>query len=323
MKRIKIKISPENAGLKIDKAILATGVEMSRKELRRILDKGGIECNGKKVFVASLAVKAGDHILIHYHESLSAKDKEWGPLTKKEVLYWDQNLLAVNKAPGLNSVPTSSGQGTYVKKLLQPLLEKRELDPSKIYPCHRLDKETSGVFLLALNKEMLEWMKKQFQTFRVRKTYYAIVYGIPHRKKWETKLKLSDIEKKSGKVRVLEEGGHSSSTVFQLIAFSKRHNLSLLRVQPKTGRSHQIRVHLHHEALPVVGDKKYYLTQKQLEASLEELSFLHHYLHASSVECLSKDKSIIKIKAPFPQSFEDFLRKSQMEYIVKDPFLFG
>ncbi len=316
MKLIKVVVDYTSEGLNIDKAILASGVDLSRKEIRRTLDKGGILCNGKRVFVASHKVKRGDQITLTYHPALSKKETSVATLTEKDILYCDNTLLAVNKAPGIASVETAHSKTPYVKKLLIPFLQSKNIDPQIVEACHRLDKETSGVLLFGIGQDNAKSIMDQFRAHTIRKTYHALCFGIPKTSKWEMNCHLSGIDKKTGKVSIVRSGGYSSSSSFELIAHSKKYNVSLVRVTPKTGRSHQIRIHLLHSQLPIIGDKKYSLAKiPSLPPTLAELSFEHHFLHASSIEFLTPTGKHSNIKAPLPRLFESFIKKSQMEFL--------
>lgn len=323
MKIINITIDARAAGLKIDKAILECDVELARKEIRRILDKGGIYCNGKRVFVASLTVKKGDKVTIQYHPSLSKKETVV-EIKETDILYNKHNVVAVNKAPGIASVPTVSEHTIFMKKLLSPLLQKQGIDTTQLTECHRLDKETSGALLFALDKEKANFIMEQFKNHGVKKVYHALCYGIPKASKWEVNCHLSAIDKRTGMVKIVRAGGYSSFSAFQVIAVSKKHNVSLIRIAPRTGRSHQIRVHLLHSQHPIIGDKKYALPRAQaLHPSLAELSFQHHFLHASTIEFLPHEgEKRVEIQAPLPPLFHSFVKKSQMDFLVKDPMFF-
>jgi 23S rRNA pseudouridine1911/1915/1917 synthase len=320
MKLIKIIVNASQSGLNIDKAIMESGIELSRKEVRRILDKGGIQCNGKRVFVASHTVKRGDQITLTIHSTLSAKEKEWAPLKNEDVLYDKHGIIAINKPPGLASVPTGSSQTPYAKKLLAPLLKAKGLNPEELTACHRLDKETSGILLFALGETKAQWIMEQFKNHTIEKVYHALCYGIPTSKMWEIQCQLSSIDKRTGMVKIVKSGGYSSSSSFQLIAVSKKHNLSLIRIKPKTGRSHQIRVHLLHSKLPIIGDKKYTLHNlKPLHPSLAELSFQHHFLHASALSFTpAEGEPRVELHAPLTPLFDSFIKRSHMEFFGKD-----
>lgn len=324
MKLIKVTVDAKAAGMKIDKAILACGVDLPRKEIRRILDKGGITCNGKRVFVASQTVKHGDKITLTYHPALSSKEKVQASLKEEDILYWKHDVLAVNKAPGIASVPTVSNQTPYVKKLLLPLVTQKGINPETLTACHRLDKETSGVLLFAFGQDKAHWIMEQFKKHEVQKVYYALCYGIPKTKHWTVDCHLSGIDKKTGMVKIVRSGGYSSFSSFQVIAVSKAHHLSLVRIEPRTGRSHQIRVHLLHSQHPIVGDKKYILSHiRSLPPSLAEMSLHHHFLHAASLEFSpDKEQKRVTLTAPFPSLFHSFIKKSQMDFLIQDPLFF-
>lgn len=312
MKQLNVNIDEKGDGLNIDKAILASGVNASRRLIRRLLDSGGIKVNGKQVRMASRKVRRGDLITLSFHEETKASKPP--SLSPRDILFRQDDLIAINKAPLVSSTPTRSEKSPHAKGLLAPLLASMNLASEHLSVCHRLDKETSGVLLFALSQMRADWIMRQFRERKVRKVYYAIVYGKPKHKKWELRCFLSGIDKATGSVKPVKSGGYDSLTRFERVASDERHNVSLIRALPETGRSHQIRVHLLMSGFPIVGDKRYYLDkQPVLPPALHELTFKHHFLHAYSLTFQPTDGvNPVTVTADAPELFVHFLEKTEM-----------
>ena len=197
-----------------------------------------------------------------------------------KIIFQDKNIIAVEKPTGL---AVHSGVGTEEKTLVDFLLEKfPELknvgDDPKLRPgiVHRLDKETSGVMIVARNQKTFEYLKNLFKDRKIEKKYLALVHGTLKEKEGKIEGEMGrskrDFRKQSfvrGKINVRKE--RYSLTYYRVKKeFDDR---SLLEVFPKTGRTHQIRVHLHSIGHPIVGDKKY--TFKEYKKKSAERMFLH------------------------------------------------
>lgn len=187
------------------------------------------------------------------------------PATKEfweiPVLYEDDQLLALGKPAGLLTSPDRyDANRPNLMKLLHAGIERgtfwaksRGLD--YLMNAHRLDFETSGAILLAKNRATLVALANLFGAEKPVKEYVALVHGAPVRPVFEVNAKLAPHPLKVGLVRVDEKSGKKSCTHFQLLERYSNH--SLLNCQPLTGRTHQIRVHLRHAGLPIVGDELY------------------------------------------------------------------
>jgi 23S rRNA-/tRNA-specific pseudouridylate synthase len=150
----------------------------------------------------------------------------------------------------------------------------------------------------------------------VRKTYLALCYGIAKSKSFTERAYLSEIDKKSGDVKVVRSGGRTAVTHFRVLSESKELGVSLVACYPETGRSHQIRVHLQLNGLPIIGDKRYAGPSKRpLPPELAELSSLHHFLHAYSLQFAptAGDKQVV-VKAPIPPRFIGFINASGLVF---------
>lgn len=226
-----------------------------------------------------------------------------------EIIYQDENLAAVNKPAGLLIHKTAAAGGENEKTLVDWLVKKfPEIkavgDDPKIRPgiVHRLDKDTSGVIVVAKNQKYFDYLKNLFQGRGVKKTYLALVWGEPKTKSGTINKAIS---LKAGTTkRTVHEGKMEKEAVteYRVIKSFKEKGgkgegeeeiFSLLEVCPQTGRTHQIRVHLASIGHPIVGDSLY--GKKENPFGLER-----QFLHAGSLEFGLASGSRIKLEADLP-----------------------
>lgn len=217
-----------------------------------------------------------------------------------EILYEDKDLLVINKPAGMMVHSTDCQLPTVVDWLLKNYPEIKNVgDDPEARPgiVHRLDKDTSGVMIAARNQKAFDYLKKLFQEHKIKKTYIALVWG-------KVTPKSGIIEKpiglKSGTIkrttylksaRMIKE----AKTAYKVLKFIKLkdQDFTLLEVEPLTGRTHQIRVHLASISHPVVGDKLY--------GKSKVLKLDRQFLHAASVEFTLPTGGRIKIAADLPE----------------------
>jgi RluA family pseudouridine synthase len=196
---------------------------------------------------------------------MSAVIKLSSPATREywepAVLFEDEHLLALDKPAGLLVSPDRyDAQRPNLMKLLHAGIERgtpwaRERGLTYLMNAHRLDFETSGVILLAKTKPVLVALANLFGAEKPAKTYLALVHGRPVKPAFEITAKLAPHPVKIGLIRVDEKNGKRSKTSVELVEAFRAN--SLLKCMPATGRTHQIRVHLRHAGLPIVGDTLY------------------------------------------------------------------
>ncbi|MEK7566098.1 MAG: RluA family pseudouridine synthase, partial [Patescibacteria group bacterium] len=254
---------------------------------------------------------------------------------KIEILYQDKNLIAINKPAGLLVHPTAtSTEKTLSDWLVKKYPEIKNVgDDPKNRPgiVHRLDKDTSGIIIVPRNQKYFEYLKKLFQERKIKKTYLALVWG-------EVKNKKGVIEKpislKPGTTKRTVFKGKMEKpaiTEYEVLKFfdpyksvihsHKSTTFSLLKVIPKTGRTHQIRVHLASIGHPIVGDslygpKKPVLSPSGLRPSgSNDLSkgvpfkLNRQFLHAKSLEFNLSENRRIKIEAGLPKELQKIVDK--------------
>ena len=208
------------------------------------------------------------------------------------VLFENADLLVINKPAGLVCHPTKNGPTSSLIGRLRLYLG----DDAEAHMINRLDRETSGLVLVAKRKEGAGFLRKLWERREVAKTYFAIVHGHPEESEFSVNAPLGDDEASPVYVKdCVREDGAPSETHFVVVErfFENQTPFSLMKVAPRTGRKHQIRIHLSHAGFPLVGDKIYgvdpdaYLSFCMKELSEEQARRLLldcHALHASGLE---------------------------------------
>lgn len=243
---------------RFDRALAARLADVSRRQLREWIAQGGVYVDGRRTRRQSLQLDAGRtyRITIYPFDATAIEALEAGIEWKPRILYRDTELLAVDKPAGIPTGPTRQS----ARHHLTAFLEAAGLLPREHYPVHRLDRETTGVVLIALRRRMAGHLGDLFADNAIAKRYLAIVKGIPDREEWEVRGRLSPPQGPDRPARLVTgdtEGVLFSHTRFRLLAQASRAGMALVEARPITGRTHQIRAHLAHEGLPVLGDWRY------------------------------------------------------------------
>jgi 23S rRNA-/tRNA-specific pseudouridylate synthase len=235
------------------------------------------------------------------------------------LLVHDANgLAALSKPAGVLSHPNSAGDE------MRSLLNARyDLDgeffewsapgdsaPKRLWLLNRLDSATSGVILAAADGELAAEIRAQFKRKQVRKVYHALVFGAPRQpmELWRDRLA---VEKTAGRIRTAAVAGHvpAESRMSLVRAGRKEPRLSLLRLEPRTGRSHQLRVQCAKRALPIVGDQTYgdFGRNREFAKLAGTKRLFLHSLETSFDYEFRGGRQTFAAKAPLPEEFERFL----------------
>lgn len=221
------------------------------------------------------------------------------------VVYEDEHVLAINKPAGLTVHKThpSDPNETLVDILVgeRPYLVGVGEDPLRPGLVHRLDKETSGIMLVAKDQPTFEYLKKQFQDRTVRKEYLALVHGAPKDKRGTIDTPLGKLGTKQttrlkGKRELVERDAVTDYEVLKTYG-----EYALVRVMPRTGRTHQIRVHLKSIGCPIVGDQLY-APGKPVPSGLARM-----FLHAQRISFTTPDGKVLTLEADLPASLQNAL----------------
>jgi 23S rRNA pseudouridine1911/1915/1917 synthase len=290
-------ITAEEEGIRIDKLLAARFPDHSRTYFQHLIENGFVLINGEAV-KKRIAPEEGDEIEICFQATPEASLKpEKIPL---EILYEDEHILAINKPPGMVVHPAPGHwSGTFVNALLahcQGIAPGD--DPLRPGIVHRLDKDTSGVLIAAKTLSAHQKLIELFSQRKMEKLYLAVCSGRPPNGLVNLPIGRHPAHRKE--MTVLPDG-REAITEFQVAAFNEKNSLVL--VKPRTGRTHQIRVHLKHLGCPVVGDALY---GRKNDAGQPARQLLHAYR-------LVFDHPItglpMRLNAPIPEDMRDWMRR--------------
>jgi len=311
----KLIVDDSDTGKRIDNVVTKRLVgfrpelEISRSLIQDMIQNGWILLNGEVVKV-SHRVKNGDIIEIDYGQlekaSFLERDKKIpkGEDIQLEIIYEDSDILVVNKPAGMVVHPACGNySGTLVNALLNYPGFPKDLDVknSMLRPgiVHRLDKDTSGIILIAKTRIAHRKLSRQLKNRTIVKKYIAVVKGIVELDEGVINAPISH-SKKDRRRMVVDEEGKESITYYRVVIRDKEKNFTVLEVEPKTGRTHQIRVHLSHIGHPILGDVFYN------GPAIPELS--RQALHAKSIRFIHPTKNtLMELTAAIPFDLKRFL----------------
>lgn len=248
-----VTVTNKYNGKKLNTFILDNLPFITQNTLYKLLRKKDIKVNNKRVNT-NVTIHTGDIISVYISYS-----------NLLQIVYEDDNILVVNKPTKLEVTGTNS---------LTSLVHKKYNSSSFQYmPCHRLDRNTTGLVLFAKNKTALDILNKKFKNHEIEKHYLALVYGIPKKETLKMEAYLFKDSKKS-LVYISDSFKKGYKKIITYYNIIKRYeNSSVLDVQIETGRTHQIRAHLAHIGHPIIGDGKYGINKinKEFGAKFQQL----------------------------------------------------
>lgn len=248
------KINEELVGIRLDKAISMKDESISRVAVQRLIDEEKILVNGNKT-KASYKLSLNDVVSIKKDEPKELEIKpEDIPL---DVIYEDKDIIVINKQKGLVVHPGNGNpDGTLVNAIMNYCKDSLSGIGGAIRPgiVHRIDKDTSGLLIIAKNDEAHINLSEQIKEHKVKKTYIALVRGIVTANEATVDMPIARSNKDRTKMAV-SKTGKTAITHFKVLKRFK--NYTLLEVNIETGRTHQIRVHLSQIGYPIVGDYVY------------------------------------------------------------------
>ncbi len=284
----KLVVNKKYDNKKLDKFLKDNISTLSNNLFYKTLRKKDIKINGKRVS-ENVTVFENDEILVYIPDYLLENK-----LTL-DIIYEDNNILLINKPSNIEV----TGQDS-LTEVVHKLYSSCEFKPM---PCHRLDRNTSGLILFAKNAQALEILLDKFKHHEIEKHYLALVYGIPQKKNERL---ISYLFKDSSKSFVYisdvpKKGYQKIITSYSLIE-SFDNNTSLLDIEIETGRTHQIRAHLAHIGLPIIGDGKYGINEinKKFKVKAQKLvsyKLIFRFEHDSKIlEYLNRKSFELKNK---------------------------
>ena len=292
------------SGMRIDRWIRNNIASLPQSLIEKSLRKGKIKVNIKKVN-SSYKLKKGDIIKFFNFNFEINKNKEtnkkFSPssellkIHENRILENNDDFIVIDKSPG---VPVQGG--TKSKKNLIDILASSEFfKDTKPFPVHRLDKETSGIMIISKNHNSARLLTTLFRLRKIHKTYLAVCHGHISKKKGELKNELITFENDKKKIE-------KAITYYKVL--SETDSTSFLELKPVTGRKHQLRKQLALIDNPIVGDKKYILSNKKIKSDKVLM------LHAYSLKFYINDKKFF-YKAGLPAAFSKYLNKKKLNIL--------
>lgn len=239
--------------MRLDLALIRAHPELSRRKAREVIEKGQVTVDGATIVDAGRPVAGTERIEWDANRPARRRARSSLPL-----LYEDAQVLVVDKPAGLLSVPSSPearDEDTVLARVRDYL---RHLRPRQPYVgvVHRLDRDTSGALAFALDPETREALRSLFRHHRIERRYAALVAGVPRGDRGEVDLALRE-EYQGGRRGIAGPGEPARPALTRWRVVERFPGAALLEVELETGRQHQIRVHLAHVGLPVIGDAVY------------------------------------------------------------------
>jgi 23S rRNA pseudouridine1911/1915/1917 synthase len=285
---------------RIDKLLVGWLPDFSRSRLQGLIRDGFVTVNEKTVSKSGQKVEVGDQVVIRIPPPVpSSLIPEDIPL---KVVFENQHLMVINKPAGMVVHPAAGhSSGTLVQAALAhaPELEGvgGEQRPGVV---HRLDKDTSGLILMAKDDKTHRWLQDQFRLRKVRKVYLALVDGKPPTPsgRIEAPIGRDPSHRKQMAVVPIEKGREAITEYFTVEQFPQH---TVIEAHPLTGRTHQIRLHLNFVGCPIVGDTVYGRMHPTLPIQ-------RHFLHAARLTItLPGEKEPRTFEAPLPPELEELL----------------
>ena len=292
-----IKVKEADDGMRLNRWFLKYYPGLSLGRFQKLVRTKQIKVNGAKA-EANTRLEAGFEVRVppldnekkeQVYVGVSQSDTKF---IESIVIYKDEKIIVLNKPSGL-AVQGGTNSERHVDGMLEALKFEKDEKPKLV---HRIDKDTSGVLVLARDRKTADMLTKAFREHNLKKTYLALARGVISKMAGEIKAPLDKID---GRVQVIEGGKHSVTEYEILDTVGDR--FSLVKASPLTGRTHQIRAHLEYMNMPILGDEKYFGKIREKNSLFAKK--LH--LHAYQIDLSSVYGRKMIIKANLPEYFRE------------------
>ena len=298
----KVTVKQDYHNSRFDKWFKVVIKDLPQSLIQKILRLNKVKINRKKV-KSSYRVQLGDIVEIYDISKFKTTNRpkiiKYKPSLKEVDLYDDyilennNNFIVINKPRG---IAVQSGTKSF-RNILDVLKESSYFENTKPYIVHRLDKETSGVLIVAKNREYAQLFTSLFRIRKIHKTYIALTHGIVSKDNKTLKDDLVTID--NGK-KIIQKA------VSYLKLLKKSTDFSYVELNPITGRKHQLRKQLYNIGNPIIGDDKYFINRRADKMKIKSKNLL---LHAYKIKFMINNTQY-NFKAEYDQEFEDFLKKN-------------
>ena len=278
---------------RIDKYI-AVNSTISRSDIKKLIDGNAVFVNGKEVRKPNFTVRVGNEILVT--KIIQREIKAIPQDIAIDVVYEDEDIIVVNKASGMVVHPAPGHpDGTLVNALLHRFKDLSDIN-GDVRPgiVHRIDKDTTGLLVVAKNNEAHQFISDQLREHLVKRTYFALVKGRMENEIMHIKLPIGRDPRNRKRMSVTKLNAKDATThVFTEAVYA---STSLVRCELETGRTHQIRVHMAYVRHAIVGDPLY-------GSKIDDFG---QRLHAAKLELVHpRTKELMTFEAPFPEQFNE------------------
>ena len=307
-RRLALVVPPAAVGERLDRFLAGSPAIRTRSHAKQLVDAGRVRVDG-------VARKAAH--LLHGGERVDVEVAAPEPSTLEpepiplRILYEDDELLAIDKPPGLVVHPAPGARhGTLVHALLHRFGALPSGDPERPGIVHRLDRDTSGVLLVARTRRAHESLARQFQERTVEKTYVAVVRGGVGVASGRIDRPIGRHPRERKRMSVRSPRGRPAVTRWSVV--ERLPGATVLRLAPETGRTHQLRVHLAAAGHPILGDPVY--GARRRGRSGPEPSFPRQALHAEAITFMHPvDETRLTIRAPVPPDIQQLIETLRQE----------
>ena len=315
---IKLIVENQDKNLRID-TFLSKKKEISRTRVKNLILKKKLKINEKIINNPSKKISLNDSILLEIPEPEKVSLNPYN--YKLNIVHEDEDLIVINKPAGISIHP---GPGNYNNTIVNALINYNinslssigdELRPGIV---HRIDKDTSGLIVIAKNNKTHEELSNQFKEHTIKRVYQALVWGKLRPQKGKMKTLISRSKRNRQMMQVSDRNGKSAITNYSTLEIFENRNVptfSLVECKLETGRTHQIRVHMSHKGNNILGDKKYkkkYKKFKNIDLELNHaISKLdRQFLHAKVLGFQHPSKGInLEFSSKLPGELENILEK--------------
>ena len=306
---IDVRLEPAHAGWRLDRALAAAVPTLSRERLKALIRNGAVEAEGKPVRDPATKVRGEEALRVAVPEPMPAHNEPQDiPLT---IVFEDEQLLVVDKPAGLVVHPAAGNlDGTLVNALLHHCAGKLSGIGGVARPgiVHRIDKDTSGLLVVAKTDVAHEGLAKQFAAHSIDRRYLAIVNGVPKASGGSIDAPLARSATNRKKIAIVE-GQRGKRAVTHWKRLEILADAALVECRLETGRTHQVRVHMASIGHPLVGDPVYGRAGKTHGKILKELKFHRQALHATELgftHPVTKDR--LSFTSPMPPDMQELKR---------------
>ena len=289
--------------MRLDKYLASQINNTTRSKIQQLIKKKAVFVNNRLTEDAAYKIRSEDIITL-----LAISVEKHNILPRQmnlNIIYEDEHLAIINKSAGVTTHP---GAGNHNDTLVNGLIEHFQSNLSTLGGCtrpgivHRLDKNTSGVIVIAKNDHAHVKLSEQLQRREIKRTYNAVVWGVPAQVNGTIVKNIGRSRQNRKKMQILEFGGKTAITHYKVLKVFLNNTFSLIQCDLETGRTHQIRVHLKYLGCPIVGDPEYGHIKKKRKEPLSDT--LNEYLAFLSRQMLHAKR--IKFAHPINEKLIDY-----------------